>query len=114
MCVLRGAVGGTRLIFDASNIVAYDLWSALLLLGSSCLELTPCFCLSFYLTEVLSQLCYIFLENLSLFENLFFSPVALIYNSVCVWYVCVCVFVCVCVCVCVCVLDALTSENLYI
>ena len=43
----------------------------------------------------------IFLENLSLIKNRFFSPIALMYDSVCVC-VCVCVYVCVCVCVCVC------------
>ena len=56
-------------------------WSALFLLpGSSYLEPTPCFCPPFYLC----QLFQIFLENLSLFKNIFFSPIAPINDCVCV------------------------------
>ena len=62
-------------------------------------EPAPCFCPSFYLC----QFFQIFLEKLSLLKNTFFSPIALIYDCVCV-RTCVraCVRVCVCVCVCVC------------
>ena len=45
------------------------------------------------------QLFYIFLENLSLFKNLFFSLIALI----CDWCVCVCACVRACAGLCVCV-----------
>ena len=76
---------------------------------SSCLEPAVCFSPSFYHCQFFE----IFLENLSLLINLFFSPIALIYDcvNVCVCVcVCVCVtkchrlegMVCVCVCVCVC------------
>ena len=60
--------------------------------GSSYLEPAPCFCPSCYLC----QFFQIFLENLSLFKSLYFSPIALIYDSVCVC-VCVCVSMCVCI-----------------
>ena len=63
-------------------------WSALLP-GSSCLEPTPCFCPSFYIY----QFFQVFLENLSLFKNPPFTPIAQRYK-------CVCVCVCVCVCAC--------------
>ena len=57
-----------------------------------------------------SSFKYSVIENLSLFKNLFFSFIALIFD----WCVCVCVFVrvrracvrvrvCVCACVCVCI-----------
>ena len=65
------------------------------------------------------QVFQIFLENLSLLKSLFFSPIAVIYTTlcvcvcvcvcvracvrVCVCVVCGCVCVCACVCVCVCV-----------
>ena len=48
------------------------------------------------------QFFSIFLENLSLFKNLFFSLIALT-ALICDWCVCVCVRVCVCVCACACV-----------
>ena len=55
-------------------------WSAhflLIIIGSSYLEPNPCFCLLF----CLCQFFQIFPENHSLFKNLFFSPIALIYDS---------------------------------
>ena len=48
------------------------------LTSSSYLEPTPCFCPRCYL----SQFSEIFLENLFFFRNLFFSPIALRYESV--------------------------------
>ena len=71
------------------------LWSAFFLSpGSGYLEPAPCFCPPFCFCQLFS----IFLENLSLFKNLFFSFIALI----CDWCVCVCVRVCLCVRVCAC------------
>ena len=61
-----------------------------LLPGSSYPEPVPCFCPPFYVCRFLQ----ILLENLSLLKNLLFSPIALIYDSVCV---------CVCACACACV-----------
>ena len=56
------------------------MWSACFLLPGY-LEPLPCFCPSFLCFFV----CFlIFLENLSLFKNLFFSPITLRYESVCV------------------------------
>ena len=67
-------------------------WSALFLLPrSNNMEQTP----HFYPSRILCQFLQIFPENLSLFENLFFSPLAL--RCLCV-KVCVCVWMCVCVC----------------
>ena len=68
-------------------------WSAFFLLpGSSYLEPAPCLCPSF----CICQFFQIFLENLSLFKTLFFSPIALIHNSVHVVCACVCVHVRTC------------------
>ena len=71
---------------------------------------------TFLFLKTSCQFFQIFLENLSLFKNLFFSPIALIYGCVCVRAcvcVCVCVYthacmrvwlyVCMCVCACMCV-----------
>ena len=83
----RTVVQNTTHLFRKNNIH----WSALFLLpGSNYLAPTPCFCQFF-------QTC---LESLSLFKNLFFSPIAL--RCVCT-YECMCVCVCVCVCVHACV-----------
>ena len=82
-----------------------------LLPGSSYLEPAPCFCPSFYLCQFFKF--KIFLENVALFKSLFFSPIALIHNSVCAC-MCVCVCMCVCACTCRCLccnLCALDFEN---
>ena len=110
MCVHIGERGIYPLFYrhpSVQNTIPPNkvLWSAFFLLpGSSYLEPTPCFCPPFYLC----QLLLIFLENLFLFKNLYFSLIALI-ALICDWCVCVCVCVCVhaCVrvrvCICFCV-----------
>ena len=73
----------------------------------SYLKTSPCLCPLF----CLCQFFQIFLENLSLLINLFFSPIALIDDHVCV---CVCVCVCACVRACVraLVMYTLNFENM--
>ena len=72
--------------------------SALSLTRLHYLEPTRCFCLSFCLCKFFLD----FLGNLSLFKNLFFGPIALRYECVCV-RACMCVCVCLCGCACACV-----------
>ena len=68
-------------------------WSALFLVPSSNnMEQAP----RFYSSRILCQFLQIFLESLSLFKNVSFSPLALRCPCLCAG---VCVYVCVCGCV---------------
>ena len=99
------ALSRDTLVFQATRRPDYGS----LTVDSSYLEPAPCFCPSFYSTAVSSSF-----ENVSLLKLLFFSPIALIYDSlslsllpslslsIALIYDCLSPL-CVCVCVCVCV-----------